>query len=177
MANHPLNAFKYCPKCGSSQFDIQDEKSKKCQTCNFQYFNNASAAVGAFICNSKGQLLLCKRAFPPAQGMLDLPGGFVDLNETAEQALVRELNEELDIKCTSYHYCTSFPNTYLFSNFTVHTLDLFYEVQLPKNSTICVHDDVSDYQFWDIQAIPLNKIGLDSIRHAIQYYQTLKNKT
>ena len=26
---HPLDLFKYCPKCGSSHFEVRNEKAKK----------------------------------------------------------------------------------------------------------------------------------------------------
>ena len=56
-------------------------------------------AVACFIRNSKGELLLVRRAKEPAKGTLDLPGGFVDMYESAEDAAHREVKEEtgLDI--------------------------------------------------------------------------------
>ena len=95
--NHPLKAFEFCPRCGSKQFNISDERSRHCTNCNLTYYANASASTAAIITNSKGEVLLTTRAFNPAKGMLDLPGGFVDMNETAEEAIIRELKEELNI--------------------------------------------------------------------------------
>ena len=46
---HPLDLFKYCPKCGSEQFNIHNEKSKKCLNCDFVYYFNPSAATVAVI--------------------------------------------------------------------------------------------------------------------------------
>ena len=96
--NHPLKAFEFCPRCGSKPFNINDERSRHCTNCNLTYYANASASTAAIITNSKGEVLLTTRAFNPAKGMLDLPGGFVDMNETAEEAIIRELKEELNIK-------------------------------------------------------------------------------
>ena len=94
---HPLIAFEYCPRCGSHNFAINGERSRHCSDCGFTYYANASAATAAIITNSKSEILLATRAFEPAKGKLDLPGGFVDMNETAEEALIRELKEELNI--------------------------------------------------------------------------------
>lgn len=44
---HPLELFKYCPKCGSSHFEIHNEKSKHCADCGFTYYFNSSAATVA----------------------------------------------------------------------------------------------------------------------------------
>ena len=78
---HPLDQFLYCPKCGSSHFEINNEKSKKCADCGFVYYFNPSAATVALILNEKNELLVCRRAKEPAKGTLDLPGGFIDMNE------------------------------------------------------------------------------------------------
>ena len=32
---HPFSQFKYCPKCGSVHFEINNEKSKRCANCEF----------------------------------------------------------------------------------------------------------------------------------------------
>ena len=80
---HPLELFKYCPKCGSPHFVENNEKSKRCEECGFVYYFNASSATVAFILNEKGELLVCRRAKEPAKGTLDLSGGFVDCFESA----------------------------------------------------------------------------------------------
>ena len=86
--HHPLELFKYCPKCGSSAFVENNEKSKRCEDCGFVYYFNASSATVAFILNEQGELLVCRRAKEPKKGTLDLVGGFVDRFETGEDCRV-----------------------------------------------------------------------------------------
>jgi ADP-ribose pyrophosphatase YjhB (NUDIX family) len=47
-----------------------------------------------------GRVLIVRRARPPAHGLYTLPGGGVELGETLEQAVIREIREEtaLDIE-------------------------------------------------------------------------------
>ncbi|MFX1375627.1 MAG: NUDIX domain-containing protein [Promethearchaeota archaeon] len=47
--------------------------------------------------NSKSALVLIQRKNPPFQGELALPGGFVDVGETVENACIREAKEETNI--------------------------------------------------------------------------------
>jgi 8-oxo-dGTP diphosphatase len=44
-----------------------------------------------------GRLLLIKRRNPPFKGKYALPGGFVEIGETVEEAALRELHEETGI--------------------------------------------------------------------------------
>ena len=85
--NHPLAQFLYCPECGSPHFEVNNEKSKKCTDCGFVYYFNPSSATVALILNEKKELLVCRRAKEPAKGTLDLPGGFIDMNETGEEGV------------------------------------------------------------------------------------------
>lgn len=122
---HPLNQFKYCPKCGSAAFEIHNEKSKQCTDCGFVYYFNPSSATVALILNEKDELLVCRRAKEPAKGTLDLPGGFIDMNETGEEGVSREVEEETGLKVKKATYLFSLPNIYIYSGFPVHTLDMF----------------------------------------------------
>ncbi len=47
----------------------------------------------------KGKVLLIKRSAYPYEGYWALPGGFVELGETVEDAVVREIKEETDLTC------------------------------------------------------------------------------
>ena len=58
--------------------------------------------VDALVFSSEGKVLLIQRKNPPFQGLWALPGGFVDMDETPEQAVVRELKEETGLTGISF---------------------------------------------------------------------------
>ena len=54
-----------------------------------------------------------RRAKEPAKGTLDLPGGFVDMYETVEDGMRREIKEETGLDVTEIQYLFSSPNVYV----------------------------------------------------------------
>jgi 8-oxo-dGTP pyrophosphatase MutT (NUDIX family) len=167
---HPLHQFKYCPKCGSDGFSVNNEKSKRCSSCGFVYYFNPSAAVACFIRNEVGELLVVRRAKDPAKGTLDLPGGFVDLHESAEEAVRREVKEETGLDVKSSRYLFSIPNIYLYSGFEVHTEDLFFECYATTFDGLIAADDASEIVVLKLQEVDASLFGLTSVKEGVVRY-------
>lgn len=164
---HPLDLFKYCPKCGSSHFEIRNEKAKKCADCGFTNYFNSSAATVAFILNARNELLVCRRGKEPAKGTLDLSGGFIDMAETGEEGVAREVREETGLQVVEATYLFSLPNTYLYSGFLVHTLDLFFLCRVADDSKLLAMDDVTDSFWMPLDQVRPEEFGLDSVRQGV----------
>ena len=165
---HPLEKFRYCPCCGSEDFAIASVKSKQCRHCGFELFMNPSASVAAFISNDKGELLVCRRAKEPAKGTLDLPGGFVDMGETVEQGMRREIKEETGLDIEEIQYLFSSPNVYMYSGMGVHTLDMDFLVPVHGDvPVIKAADDAAEALWIPISEVNPAEFGLTSIRNAV----------
>jgi len=162
--------IKFCPACGHDTLRQNNEKSWHCQNCDFIYFHNVASAVVALLVY-KDEVLLTVRKHNPSQGMLDLPGGFADYGETFEQALTREIQEELDLDIRDWSYHFSYANEYEFQNILYHTTDAFFIKELPSKPTVVANDDVADALWLKISDIDLTQIGFMSIRHAIRHLQ------
>ena len=167
---HPLDKFDYCPMCGSSRFVVNNVKSKRCADCGFIYYANPSSATVALILNEKKELLVVRRKNDPAKGTLDLPGGFVDMNETGEEGMAREVEEETGLRVTSLKYLFSVPNLYRYSGIIIHTLDMFYLCGVADLSSVRAMDDAEDYQWIPLEKIDLEQFGLVSVREGLRRF-------
>ncbi len=164
---HPLEVLKFCPKCGSPEFQVSSERSLKCRDCGFHYYINASAAVAALVTDGNGRLMLVTRGIEPDYGKLDLPGGFVDHNETVEDAIKRELFEELGMKTKSLRYLSSGTNEYIFSGYSVFTVDMAFEVIPETIENLKPMDDILDYRFYAENEFDYDDIPAPSIKQFV----------
>lgn len=55
-------------------------------------------AADCVVFDARGRVLLVRRKFAPFRGHYALPGGFVEIGETVEDAARRELEEETGVK-------------------------------------------------------------------------------
>ncbi len=166
----PADTIRFCPKCGSSHFNYDGVKSFKCRECGFHFFINSACAVAAVIVDDKDRILLTRRAFEPHAGMLDLPGGFVDPMESAEESLIREIKEELNLEITDMKFIASFPNEYVYSGYTVYTTDLGFACKVKTLDNMHAQDDISGFEFIPYDQVNYDEISSDSIRNIVKTY-------
>ncbi len=173
----PNSHLTFCPACGAQGLEFV-RKQFRCPTCHMTLFLNPGTAVAALIRNSKGELLVVTRAHEPQKGMWDLPGGFVDPGETAEQALVREIREELGVTLDNLSYLFSTANLcYLFKGITYQTTDLAFEATIAKPETITAADDVQDTLWIALEDMDFTRFGFESIRQIVRQYITASNNS
>ncbi len=167
--------FRYCPKCGAAALKPDSAKSVFCSACGFVYYFNVAAAVAGLIVNEKNELLVAVRGREPGKGMWDLPGGFVDAGESAEDALRREIKEELNLDVESLEYIASFPNTYHYKNVTYPTCDLAYICHVSDFSTLTARSDIETALFVAPESIDTSKFAFDSIRQFVKLFIQTKS--
>jgi len=176
MTEHPLEVFRFCPKCGSQDFEIHNALSRHCAQCGFTFYQNPRASTAAFILNDKDELLVATRGKEPAKGTLDLPGGFVDNDENAEEGMVREILEEtgLVIDPETVEYQFSIPNVYRYSGMDIHTLDLFFACRVGEGQVVKAGDDAAQLQWIPLNQVYVERFGLRSIRQAVHRFLAQK---
>jgi 8-oxo-dGTP diphosphatase len=98
---HRLETYRFCPKCGGT-LDIKLLKAGEpqrfvCSRCQYVFYIDPKIAA-CTITEIDGRIVMLKRAIPPGVGLWVIPGGFVDVGETVEEAAIRETWEEVGLK-------------------------------------------------------------------------------
>ena len=168
---HWLEKYRYCPACGSDRFVESSVKSKRCEVCGLEVFMNASASNVAVITrdgdDGRKNLLVVRRAKEPARGTLDLPGGFADADETAEEGVCREVKEETGLTVVRATYLFSEVNRYSYGGLTIPTQDLFFHCEVADFTDLKAMDDAADYQWIALDELHPDQFGLASVRRGV----------
>jgi len=164
----PVDRFRHCPHCGGAAHQAERANPFRCDRCGLTLFFNPAAAVGAFVVAPDGRVLVIRREHDPGRGLLGLPGGFVDYGETAEDALRREVREEVGIDLDGMTYFCSFPNEYAFAGVTYRTLDFFYVARSATVSAAQPLDQVSAIDWVDPTLMDPETLAFASLRQAFE---------
>ena len=91
-----MAANQYCQFCGSRLLPQPAERAVRsfCQQCHAIVYQNPVPATCAVVVDAEDRILLIKRGIAPKRGMWSLPGGFMAMAESPEQAALRDLSEE-----------------------------------------------------------------------------------
>ena len=77
----------YCPRCGSELTMRQSGERPRpvCQACGYVYYLNPTVAAGTLV-EEDGRVVLVRRKADPRAGYWGLPAGYVEADESAEEA-------------------------------------------------------------------------------------------
>lgn len=164
-----MTSIQYCPSCGQATLSQTNTKHWQCKKCGFQYFHNTASAVAGIIC-CDDEILVTRRKFEPAKGLLDLPGGFVDYGESLEQALSRECQEELGLQFQEWRYLCSFANEYRYADVLYHTQDAFFVAELNNKPIIIPNDDVEQAIWVNYKQLNIKSMAFKSVQQALHFW-------
>jgi NAD+ diphosphatase len=100
-------SHQYCSRCGAPLKAKMIERAKECLKCGALYFPRLAPAIIVLV--ERGNQLLLARSRHFMSGMYSVIAGFVEPGETLEEAVVREVREEVGIAIKSIHYFDSQP--------------------------------------------------------------------
>lgn len=95
-------SLNHCSNCGSTlrfgQVDGEDRDRLACTLCGHIAYVNPRLVVTALPVTDDGRLLLLRRGIEPGLGLWAQPGGFMEIDETVNQAAMREAWEETRLR-------------------------------------------------------------------------------
>jgi len=132
-----------------------------CPTCGT--YHNPALTVDAVAVRGSGEereVLLIRRGQEPWQGCWAFPGGFVDVGESPEDAVARELFEECNIvgKASEIIAVRGDPQR----DPRGHIVSIFYRVEVDANSgEPLAGDDAADAEWVKLSQVDLKNMGAD----------------
>ena len=101
---------QYCGRCGNPTDRLPGERGRRCGVCDLTAYPRLSPAIIVLIERGDRILLARGHAFPP--GRFGIIAGFVEPGESLEDAVRREVREEVGIGLTQIEYFGSQPWPY-----------------------------------------------------------------
>ena len=97
----------HCPRCGVATVVINGGLARHCYACGLDHFPRTDPAVIVAVIDAEDRLLLGGK--PEWGNRVSVLAGFVEAGESLEQAIHREIGEEVDISLSDLHYFGSQP--------------------------------------------------------------------
>lgn len=146
--------WKYCPRCrGELERKVpkgDDRPRLVCCACGYVLYENPAPCVCAIV-EKDGKIMLTKRAEEPAKGKWDLPGGYIEVGETPEETLERELLEETGLSIEIERMLGFFLDTY--GDGGTDTLNISFVVR-PVGGVERPGSDVAEIGWFDTNSLP-----------------------
>ena len=165
-AMHEIASYKFCPPCGGrlEKRLIKPGEPQRlvCTACSFIFYLDPKLSVIAVIPMDAG-VVMVRRAINPGYGLWVVPGGFVDLGEVLEDALVRETQEEtlLTVRPIRLLNIYSYPN---------HRTIIAAYVMEYVSGELTAGDETLEARVYGLKEIPWPQIAFSSTREALREY-------
>ncbi len=142
------NSFRYCPACGE-KYLASNAEDRRCNSCGYIFHAASFPSAGAIIWDPSGSILMIKRKQDPGAMKWDIPAGFCTQTESFEEALRRELREEIGLE--SYNSCTyhtSIVGDYEYRGLVQKVLCAIFTIQLSESFLPVAGSEVLEARFF-----------------------------
>ena len=159
--------MKFCSQCGADQIRWEipqgDNRPRHiCGSCNEIYYQNPKIVVGC-IPEWEDTVLLCRRAIEPRYGYWTLPAGFMENEETTQEAAERETLEEANarVELLGLYTVMNIPHTnQVYMMFRSRLLDLDFG---PGSESL-------EVKLFREHEIPWRELAFPTIVHTLELY-------
>ena len=153
---------QYCGSCGNPTIVLDNERAKQCPNCGLVAYPRVSPAVIVLV--ERGNDVLLARGAHLTTGMYALIAGFVEAGESLEDAVHREIREEVGIEVTDIRYFGSQPWPF------PHQLMVGFTAQYASGSIKVEPSELQDAKFFSPDAMPPIPPRLSIARRLIDAY-------
>ncbi len=162
-------SYKFCPVCGgrleNRLIRAGEPERLVCTACDFIFYIDPKLAVIALV-PYRGGLVMVRRAIQPGYGLWVVPGGFVDVGEKVEEAVVRETLEETNLTVRVVRLLN------VHSYHQSRTVVLSYITEY-LSGELTAGDEELEAQVFTQEEIPWEDIAFSSTRDAMKEYVQL----
>ena len=144
---HWHKEHRFCGKCGTPMENRKTELAKICPACSFISFPRLSPAVIMSIIKEDHILLARSPRFSP--GMYSTLAGFVEPGETLEEAVRREVREEVNVQIGNISYVASQPWPF------PHSIMIGFSADYVDGEIEIDDHEIEDAQWFSVQNLPI----------------------
>lgn len=144
---HFLRTHKYCGQCGAQMQRVDWELAMQCDRCGHRCYPRISPCIIVAIRNGD-QILLAQGKQQKQNNLYSVLAGFVESGETLEQAVHREVQEEVGIKIKNLRYFASQPWPF------PHSLMMGYLADYDSGDIQIDHREILHAQWFDTRDLP-----------------------
>ncbi|AYA62956.1 NAD(+) diphosphatase [Alteromonas sp. RKMC-009] len=144
---HFLRTHRYCGQCGAKMEQVDWEMAMQCHQCKHRVYPRISPCIIVAIYR-QNQILLAKGVRHKDTNMYSTIAGFVESGESLEQAVHREVEEEVGVKVKNLTYFDSQPWPF------PHSLMMGYLAEYESGDIVPEEGEIVDAQWFDIDALP-----------------------
>lgn len=138
---------QFCGRCGRKTSFMKSERGAQCLQCKLIVYPRISPCVIVLV--TKGdEVLLAKSVAHKDSPWYSTLAGFIEAGESAEQAVHREVFEEVGIKI--HNLCYKNSQTWPYP----HQLMLGYEAEYLSGNIVMQEEEIHDAKWWHIDALP-----------------------
>jgi NAD+ diphosphatase len=150
---------RYCGRCATPTEEAAGERARRCPACGLLAFPRLAPAVITLIERGDEALLARGRAFPVP--MYSCIAGFVEPGETMEEAVHREVREEVGVELADVRYIASQPWPF------PHSLMIGFEATWASGDIEVDGDEIIDAQWFRADDLPMIPPGMSIARTLI----------
>jgi ADP-ribose pyrophosphatase YjhB (NUDIX family) len=161
-----VSQYKFCPQCGGrlEKRLIKPGEPQRlvCAACGFIFYIDPKLSVIAVI-PMDGGVVMVRRAINPGYGLWVVPGGFVDMGEVVQEAVVRETREETFLTVRPIHLL----NIYSYPD---HRTIIAAYVTEYVSGELGAGDETLEARVFALKEIPWPQIAFSSTKEALREY-------